>query len=120
MNKANAKKILELIGEMTIRELDDRGALGAFLELYDIVHPIEESIILMNAAKHTGNRVQGIKTIRAITGMGLKESIDLSNSAEVVGDDIIIKIPGLTRDKAIERAEKYAIQYQVHDLCQIA
>jgi len=120
MNKANAKKILELIGEMTIRELDDRGALGALLDLYNIAHPHEEKVILRGAAKHTGNRINGIKTIRAITGMGLKEAVDLSNSAEVVGDDIIIKIPGLTRDKAIERAAKYSIQYQVHDLCQIA
>jgi ribosomal protein L7/L12 len=122
MQAKHAATILKLIGYMTLNDLREQGALEAVIALQEhAARPDSIYIIVPYSGGGTAMKVEAIKTIRQISGYGLKEAKDAFDEAWPSGRSIrngaATRIGpfnfGISFEEVQHRAGKYAGMLEV-------
>lgn len=75
VSTAEARTIIDMIGNVQIKDVNDRAKRQVLVELFNVVHTEPTSVMLVGVRPNSP--VDVVKLIRALTGCGLKEAKDL-------------------------------------------
>ena len=82
MQAKNARLVLDLLGHFSLNEIRSAGALEAVMELQEIAVDRNNIYIIVPQTVDNGLRkVDAIKTIRVLFGLGLEEAKDAFEAA---------------------------------------
>lgn len=81
MQAKNARILLDLLGQFSLYEIDAAGALEAVMELREVAVERNNIYIIVPQTNNGLRKVDAIRTLRIMFGLGLKEAKDAFESA---------------------------------------